>query len=275
MNKGLYLGTSGWSYPDSPPNGWKDILYHKSSTLLQQYLTYFDTAEINSTFYAPPKPSFIKHLATNTPEGKFFTAKIPKKVTHDYRLELADEGGVVLQEFIDLMTPIKEKLEVLLIQLPPWDMSQMANLETFFSSLPTTFRYAIEFRHESWLTGMVWNLLEDYGIAHVVVDEPRLPINLRITADFSYVRWHGHGQKLWYYYRYSTEELSQWVPRLETLQSSTDTVLGYFNNHFAGNAPLNTLQMLQLLGKISPHQSSKLERMMEHFSTSQTILGDF
>ncbi len=71
----------------------------------------------------------------------------------------------------------------------------MADVESFFSGLDDSFRFAIEFRHESWLNDRVWKLLEDYGIAHVIVDEPKLPISLRVTTDFSYIRWHGYGSR--------------------------------------------------------------------------------
>ncbi len=271
MKKGLFIGTSGWSYKDD----WRDVFYHSLSSLLEQYLTYFDTVEINSTFYALPRKSFINHLVELPYSEKFFSAKLPKVVTHDNRLRLDGEGGTILETYFSLMKPLKEKTEALLIQLPPWAISTMGDLENFFSNLDLSFRYAIEFRHKSWLTERVWNLLEDYGIAHVIVDEPKLPINTRITTDFVYIRWHGHGTKPWYKYRYSEEELLEWKPILEDLETRSETVLGYFNNHFYGYAPLNGLQMLQYMGKINSHQKNKLERMTEYFSVEQTTLFDF
>ncbi|MFX1482567.1 MAG: DUF72 domain-containing protein [Promethearchaeota archaeon] len=272
MKKGLHIGTSGWSYDKD----WKGSFYTSGGSLLKQYLNYFDTAEINSTFYALPQPKFIKHLLT-LDERVFFTAKLPRKVTHDTRLQITGEGGDTLNEYFRLFEPLHRKVQVLLIQLPPWDISKMADLETFLSALNPSFRYAIEFRHESWLTGTVWALLEDYGIANVIVDEPKLPIDLRFTTDFSYIRWHGHGQKPkpWFNYRYSIEELKAWVPRVEQVTSSVETTFGYFNNHFAGNAPLNAFQMLSLLKVITPKQQVKLDRMLKVTKTMQTTLNEF
>jgi uncharacterized protein YecE (DUF72 family) len=273
MRKGLFIGTSGWSYTDK--TGWLDVFYKSKSGLLKQYLAHFDTAEINSTFYALPQPRFIQHLATGTGDKKFFTAKLPKKVTHDHRLDLSGEGGAVLTEFYSLIKPMKIKLASLLIQLPPWKMSTMADLETFFSGLEKSYRYAIEFRDESWINAKVWSVLEQYNIAHVIVDEPKLPIIPRVTTDFSYIRWHGHGKRPWYNYHYSEEELESWVPHLNNLQEQTKTVVGYFNNHFSGSAPINALQMLKLMGMIKPHQEAKLERMLDYISVQQTSLDDF
>ncbi|TFG96571.1 DUF72 domain-containing protein, partial [Candidatus Thorarchaeota archaeon] len=246
MRKGLHIGTSGWSYDKD----WKGVFYKSGTSMLQQYLSYFETAEINSTFYALPQPKFVNHLST-LDECYFFTAKLPKKATHDSRLDLTGEGGATLTEFFRLLEPLRERIRVLLIQLPPWDISTMADLETFLTSLDPSFRYAMEFRDFSWLNNDVWNLMENYGIANVIVDEPKLPIDLRITTDFSYIRWHGHGNDPWFNYRFSLNELEDWIPRLEQITDSVETTFGYFNNHFAGNAPLNALQMLSLLGTIS------------------------
>lgn len=270
MKKGLHIGTSGWSYDKD----WKGAFYTSGASMLSQYLSYFDTAEINSTFYALPKRNFVKHL-TSVDASKFFTAKLPRKITHEHRLDLSGEAGTVLAEFYLLLDPAKEHIDVLLIQLPPWDISTMADLESFLSELQDPYRYAIEFRDESWLTNTVWNLLDKYEIAHVIVDEPKLPIDLRITTDFAYIRWHGHNKDLWYNYRYSQDELQDWVPKLQTLMSQSDTVCGYFNNHFAGNAPLNALQLLTMLGLANSRQQRKLQKMLEQDKIRQTSLDDF
>ncbi len=271
MRRGVHIGCSGWSYEKD----WMDVFYSSKESLLQQYLAVFDTTEINSTFYSLPQQKFIRYLAESISSDKFFTVKIPKKVTHDSRLRLTDESREVLARFFQLLRPIHDRIEALLIQLPPWNINTMGDLETFLSYLDTNFRYAIEFRHESWLHQQIWELLENYQIAYVIVDEPRLPVNIRVTADFTYVRWHGHGQDLWYNYLYSVDELRPWVGWLRELSDLVDTTLGYFNNHLFGNAPLNALQMLDLLGKINARQRIKLELILQKKRLVQTSLDDF
>ncbi len=271
MRKGLFIGTSGWSYRDD----WRDIFYDNQTPLLFQYLTYFDTAEINSTFYALPRRTFVAHLTTGTPRNKFFTVKMPKAITHKHRLRIAGEGSAILRDFFAIIRPLGSRIAAVLIQLPPWSRDDMGDLEAFLNTLPTDFRYAVEFREESWLSSDVSTLLEEYGIANVIVDEPRLPVDMRLTTDFAYIRWHGHGRKPWYDYRYSREELEGWVPRLRFVMEQTDTVLGYFNNHYHGNAPLNALQMLDLLGMATDVQRTKLARMLEYMSIQQMRLTDF
>lgn len=270
LRRGLHIGTCGWSYPE-----WKGIFYSSGRTMLQQYFTYFDVAEINSTFYGPPKESIISYLMATLSDTKHFTAKIPHKVTHNNRLDLRTEAGEILSDFFERMRPMTPKLGVLLIQLPPWDLSTFGDLETFFSALDPDYRYAIEFRHESWLCPRVWRLIEDYQIAHVIVDEPRLPIDMRVTTDFVYVRLHGHGTKPWYNYRYSDDELIAWSERLNLLMDENETVFTFFNNHFYGYGPTNALQMMELMNYISPVQKGKLERMLPKLAVSQTTLDEF
>ncbi|MBD3406655.1 MAG: DUF72 domain-containing protein [Candidatus Lokiarchaeota archaeon] len=271
MRKGLHIGTSGWSYEDD----WVGPFYQSKKGMLGQYLDIFDTAEINSTFYSPPSKGFISYLVKSTPKNTFFTAKLPQKITHDHRLNISEETREILNDFFNRLKPISKRMYALLIQLPPWDIKTMGDLESFLSELDNSFRYAIEFRDESWLMNSTWELLEAYDIAHVIVDEPKLPIDLRITTDFSYIRWHGHGEDVWYHYLYTKRELEDWLPHISHICDRTNSVVAYFNNHFEGYAPFNALQMLQLLGKLTSKQDRKLQSMNKYFSLEQTRLDQF
>jgi len=270
MRSGLHIGTCGWSYPE-----WKGIFYSGDSGFVRQYLTYFDVAEINATFYGPLKDDFMDFLRLELPPEKFFTAKIPHVVTHNNRLDLRTEAGPALSDFFVKTKTMIERLDALLIQLPPWDISTFGDLEVFFNALDPDYRYAVEFRHESWVKPSVLSLLEAYDLAYTIVDEPRLPIDIRITTDFSYVRLHGHGEDPWYNYMYSLEELKAWHARLVQLQDQADSVLVFFNNHFFGYGPTNALQMMDLLGVITPNQTRKMERMLSQLSVMQTSLDEF
>lgn len=82
----------------------------------------------------------------------------------------------------------------------------------------------------------------------MVVDEPLLTPEVRLTSDIVYVRWHGRGGKMWYNYRYSRRELSEWIPKLREMSQSAD-LYGYFNNHYHGYAHENCLDVLEMLGE--------------------------
>ena len=103
------------------------------------------------------------------------------------------------------------------------------------------------------------------------MDEPLLPPEVHLTADFAYFRWHGHGKNIWFDYRYSQEELESWVPKVNDAAVKVKKVYGYFNNHYHGYAPENCLQLLERLGLLSEEQ--KKAKAKNVFRQSQ--LGSF
>ena len=122
------------------------------------------------------------------------------------------------------------------------------------SCLDPTFKYAVEFRNPSWLRNETWKLLKDYEVAYTIVDEPLLPPEIHLTADFAYFRWHGRGEKIWFDYRYNSKELDIWVPKVLETAKNTKKVYGYFNNHYHGYAPENCLQLIEKLGLLTEEQ---------------------
>jgi uncharacterized protein YecE (DUF72 family) len=130
---------------------------------------------------------------------------------------------------------------------------------------------AVEFRDPSWLSEESFKELRDRGIAYVIVDEPLLPPIVEVTSDFAYVRWHGRGERPWYYYHYSLEELREWAERLKRVMGEVRLLLGYFNNHFRGFAPHNALQMLVLLGLASAKHREALARIEARLSSAPKV----
>lgn len=122
------------------------------------------------------------------------------------------------------------KLACLLIQLPPKYTYNPENLEEFFKLLDPTFRYAVEFRNVTWLLSetVTFKLLEKYGVAYTIVDEPLLPPEVHLTTDFAYFRWHGKGEDIWFDYRYSEKELDAWIPVVQETSNKVKKVYGYF-----------------------------------------------
>jgi uncharacterized protein YecE (DUF72 family) len=256
------LGTSGWSYKE-----WEGPFYPKGEKKkLTYYSKFFKTVEIDSTFYAYPSRGMVLGAAKSTPPDFVFSAKLPKLITHEKTLDL--EKGVKddLYKFLHLMKPLIEvdKLGPLLIQLPP-SFSYSAGfskLRGFLGSLPTDISFAAEFRNKSWLgRGDAFDLLRKHNVALTIVDEPLLPPETTTTADFAFVRWHGHGERPWYNYRYGQEELKGWTKKVETVAAKTKRVYGYFNNHFRGYAVENSLQMMELLGIANAEQRKLLDQV--------------
>ena len=258
----IAIGTSGWSYPE-----WVGVFYPSTKdSKLGYYSKIFSTAEIDSTFYAFPTEGMVLGWQRYSPRDFVFNAKLPQSVTHE---KLSDLGAPVekdLDRFTELMQPLNNtgKLGCLLIQLPPKYRYELNHLESFLSLLPNGFRYAIEFRNKSWMRDETWQTLSKYNVAYTVVDEPLLPPEIHATADFAYLRWHGRGQRPWYDYEYKKKELEDWVPRVREVESAAKTTYGYFNNHFHGYAVENALEILSMLGKLTPAQEEALSRVKEH-----------
>lgn len=257
----IFLGTCGWSYKE-----WEGNFYQKKSseTKLRVYSRVFRTAEIDSTFYRNPSKGTVLGWLKYSPSDFVFSAKLPKTITHDNVLGLKDDVKNDLEVFLDLMRPLQlgGKLACLLIQLPPKYCYNPQNLEAFFQMLDPMFRYAVEFRNLTWLLPgtETFKLLERYQVAYTVVDEPLLPPEVHVTADFAYFRWHGKGEDIWFDYRYRQEELEPWVGKVKETAKVAKSVYGYFNNHYHGYAPENCLQLLERLGLLSLEQKKVMAR---------------
>lgn len=249
------IGTSGWSYKE-----WVGIFYPSEKGMFSFYASVFNTTEINSTFYSYPSANLVKGWQRMAPKGFKFAAKIPREITHKKKLDLSLEVKRDLERFLNLMKPLHDngKLGPLLLQLPPGFKRTEKDehiLEKFFSILPSDYMFACEFRDKSWLVPDVFEILREYNVAYVIVDEPLLPPIVEVTADFSYVRWHGRGKRPWYNYRYKVEELKEWLPRIEEIAKKVKVFYGLFNNHFYGYAALNALQLLKLLNLQNERQA--------------------
>jgi uncharacterized protein YecE (DUF72 family) len=261
----IRLGTSGWSYAE-----WVGAFYPSDSmNKLSFYSSIFRTAEIDSTFYSYPSKGLVYGWARHTYPDFVFSAKLPSLITHEKKLRLEESVETDLTKFLELMEPLiaRNKLGPILIQLPPRFKKDYERLENFLKILPKDKRFAIEFRHPSWWREETWKLLRKYKIANTIVDEPLLPADPIVTADFSFIRWHGRGERPWYNYRYSIEELELWLPKLREASKKVKEIYGYFNNHFHGYAVENCLQMLKMLGIITEEQKKIKDHVSNYLET--------
>jgi uncharacterized protein YecE (DUF72 family) len=251
----LLIGTSGWSY-----NEWTGVFYPASSTnKLSFYSKLYKTAEVDSSFYAFPSKGLVLGWARYTPDDFVFSVKLPQLLTHEKKLELSKGVEADLIRFLGLLKPLiaTGKLGPVLIQLPPSFayQSDFDKLKGFLGKAPEDIKFAVEFRHPSWLREDVWSYLRGRNVANVIVDEPLLPPDTVTTADFAFIRWHGHGARPWYNYRYSEKELDGWVPKVKEVTARVKKTFGYFNNHFKGFAVENSLKMMEKLGISNVQQS--------------------
>ena len=264
----LYLGCSGFQYSD-----WKETFYPKGmdeSKYLMYYYKFFNTVEIDSTYYSFPGEKTINSWISKV-QGKedfLYSLKFPKEVTHDPD-GITEKSIQTAREFVSkVILPIKNSgmFGSALLQMSPF-LDPMKNgeilgkLEDLFTSIYSNYRIAIEVRNRSFLDTSVLpsflSILKKFNVALVSVDSPGLPYFYYPTSTFSYIRFHGRNTDLWfgkgelkgrlnkYDYLYSEQELSPWVDRVRGMG---EEVFIYFNNHAQAKAAVNAAEFQKLMG---------------------------
>ncbi|MFW9854715.1 MAG: DUF72 domain-containing protein [Candidatus Thorarchaeota archaeon] len=263
MPIGLWIGTSGWGYPDwHAKHEQTQLPFYPQSIANHQRLAFyseiFPTVEINTSFYSPPRTASVQKWYQQVPEYFIFSYKIPRTITH--KKKLREDYFLDLTPFLETMTSaLRKKIGPALLQLPPRFSSDYFNdLKVFLQKWPSELRLAVEFRDLSWIERPRYeetmDLLMTHNIAYCIVDEPLLPPLLPVTSDFVYMRFHGHGLKPWYNYLYSIEELRSWKSKLQEITQNKQLrdIYVYFNNHPHGSAPNNARQLAILLKQDYP-----------------------
>jgi len=267
----LLFGTSGWSYKE-----WVGPFYDEGTKMFSHYTRFFNTSEINSTFYRYPSRATIFGLNRTSPRDFVFSAKLPKLITHEKHLDPNQQIKSDLIRFLELLEPLKarSKLGCILIQLPPSFVYERdhENFEAFLEMLPEEYEFAAEFRDHSWMRDDTWKLLKKHNVAYCIVDEPLLPPEVHVTAEFAYFRWHGRGMRPWYDYHYSAKELEEWVPRIDKTRDKVEKIYGYFNNHYHGYAVENCIEILEMLGAAKPEQNKIKERIIRHNTEKRPLI---
>ena len=244
----IRLGTSGWSHRE-----WEGVFYPKGDkNKLAFYCNVYGTTEIDSTFYGYPKKAMMQACARMTPDDFVFSVCVPRRVTHDERLDVNLGAGEDMMRFLQDLGPLEAagKLGPIVFQVPAsFNYEEgLGRLIHFLGALPADLKFAVEFRDKSWRRPETWDLLRQCRIAHVITDDPLLPIEPVVTADFAVIRWHGRGHDPWTDYRYGDPEINEWARRVKEIGGRVSEVYGYFGNYFRGNAVENSLGLMDRLG---------------------------
>ena len=234
------IGTSGWHY-----DHWRGRFYPDKlpkAKWLEFYAGYFNTVELNNSFYRLPSENAFGNWRDSSPPGFTFAVKVSRFITHIKRLKNTEEA---VENFIDRAEILGNKLGPLLYQLPPNMHRNDEALEAFLSILPRGMKHVFEFRHESWLEDGVFRFLRKYNIGFCVFDMPSLSCPLIATADFAYIRFHGSAGLYWSCY--SEEELLDWARKLANLAENLEAIYIYFNNDAEAYAVKNAVTLRDFL----------------------------
>lgn len=258
MNKKIYIGPAGWSYKD-----WEGVVYPRKPgpkfDPLEYLARFFNTIEINSSFYRPFTESTAKSWVGRVTAARdfMFTAKLHRVFTHERGKATAEDEKLV-REGMDSLRGA-DKLGAVLLQFP-WSFKNTDDERVYLAKLLERFRdypLVLEIRHSSWNNPQIYEWLEELSVGVCNVDQPLFAKSIKpadlTTSQIGYVRLHGRNYQDWfrekaprddrYNYLYSTDELEPWITRIKEIAAKTKESYVITNNHFRGQAVVNALEI--------------------------------
>ncbi|WP_460880771.1 DUF72 domain-containing protein [Pontibacter rugosus] len=202
------MGTSGWTYKHWKGNFYPEGVNQKDFT--KHYTQFFHSVEINTSFYKLSTSETFSNWRKAVPDDFIFAVKTSRYITHMKKLKDPQEG---LSRFFSNANALEHKLGPVLCQLPPAWQLNVARLCDFLGLLPPYYGYTYEFRHTSWYTEEVLELLRKHNAALCIYELDAHKSRLHITADFIYVRLHGPEGK--YAGSYSAGALQWWAQQIQ------------------------------------------------------------
>lgn len=268
------IGTAGWSYKD-----WEGIFYpsgmqRRKLHPLEYLARFFDTTEINTSFYGPVKPELAKLWCRKVEAVNprfLFTAKLYRAFTHSpmslteptsaASIRPTDEDEIRTREGLDAIAN-QGRLGALLIQFPVSFKNTSLNREYLERLLRQFIEYprVVEVRHSSWNDAETLSSFAQKNVGFCNIDQPVLGRSLapteHVTGNIGYIRLHGRNYEQWfdsdnrndrYNYLYSRQELATWKERIASVAERAQTTYVITNNHFESKAGVNALELKAMI----------------------------
>lgn len=235
----VFVGTSGWVYPH-----WRGPFYPEGlpeREWLEFYARSFSAVELNASFYHLPKEKTFQSWYKRVPANFVFSVKGSRFITHVKKLSDCQEP---LMNLLQASANLKEKLGPLFFQFSPSFRADPGKLKEFIKMLPDDHRFAFEFRHPSWFDDEIYTLLRKENCALVASDTPHYPYKEIETADFMYLRLHGHEEL--YASCYSQKQLEVYANKVRSWVKRGD-VFVFFDNDADANAVVNAKKLSNLI----------------------------
>ncbi|HWM94285.1 MAG TPA: DUF72 domain-containing protein [Thermoanaerobaculia bacterium] len=222
----VLIGTSGWQY-----RHWDGSFYPSDvakGAQLRWYADRFKVVEVNFTFYRLPEASAFRNWAEQSPDDFVFVVKASRFLTHMKKLKDPEEP---VERLMSRARELGPKLGAVLLQLPPNMHRNEERLDAVLALLGESTKVAVEFRHDSWYTDSVREVLERHGAALCLADRGnrRLTPEWR-TAPWGYLRFHGGLSSPPGCYDRAT--LQSWAELTASLWGREGEVYVFFNNDF-------------------------------------------
>lgn len=241
--KRIHIGTSGWHY-----DHWRGPFYPEDlpkERFLRHYGNFFDTVEVNNSFYQLPKNETFERWRRETGDDFIFSIKASRYITHMKKLK---DPGKTLPPLLNGVDLLKEKLGPILFQLPPGWKPNPERLHNFLSTLPKGYRYAFEFRNVGWHNSETIDMLQQHGAAFCIFELAGQRSSKTVTADFIYIRLHGPGKES-YQGSYTSRDLSGWAGAFSSWANQGKEIFCYFDNDERGFAAQDALKLNKMIGQ--------------------------
>ena len=237
----VLAGTAGWSIATA-----HRTLFGDGDSLLARYATRFGIAEINSSFHRPHQRATYARWAQTVPTDFRFSAKLPRTITHDLRLQAA---GPTLDVFLAQVGGLGAKLGCLLVQLPPSLPFDARVAASFFGVLRRRYAGAVacEPRHASWFGEPAERLLQRMGIARVAADPAPVAGAGEPGGDTSFTYWRWHGAPRVYYSDYADDALRTLADQVRSAGPACGRAWVIFDNTAHGFATPNAARFQSLV----------------------------
>lgn len=244
MKNIFQIGTSGWNYAS-----WRFNFYPKDGPQkrwLEYYSQYFDTVELNATFYRFFKEEQFSNWYERVPKNFEYVIKVPQYISH--RKQLIDAEDQV-KAFCERIHLLKNKLGLILLQLAPRTPYHPERLEEKLLQFGQyTKKLVVEFRNEKWQTDEVLSLLKKYRAIYCNVDSPTMRLQNILTSKIGYIRLHGRRRMYDYNYtQFELEDIAQQARQMH--KQGAKTVYVFFNNDVNANSVMNALALKKILGE--------------------------
>ncbi len=236
----LYLGTSGFAYDE-----WGHGVFYPEGLRVRERLAYYSSrlssVEINYTFRRYPSEKTLTTWRQEARPGFVFTLKANQRITHSRRLKDCDDD---VRDFLDRAKSLGDRLGCVLFQCPPNLAFDRELIEAFVGYLPPVGpevpRFAMEFRHASWVAAR--DLLREQGVAWCVAQTEEKDPG---PEDQS---WEPAGYLRLRKTDYTDDELASWAGRIRSALDSGSDVFCYFKHEAEGASPKMAKRLEELLG---------------------------
>ncbi|HWG11256.1 MAG TPA: DUF72 domain-containing protein [Rhodanobacteraceae bacterium] len=236
----IAIGSAGWAIPRQHRK-----LFQIGDSVLSRYASLFNCVEINSSFYRPHQRSTYERWASVVPPAFRFSAKFPRSISHDARLQ---QIGHLLDSFLGEVEGLGDKLGCLLLQLPPSFAFNARALSTFSRMVRrrSHARLCCEPRHPSWFAPDADSLLRKHSIARVASDPAIVPAAMQPGGDRSWTYWRWHGSPQMYYSDYSLQTLAELAKTVDNASGQSEAWI-IFDNTALGHATANAAYLRTLI----------------------------